>query len=177
MMDDKLKGAIDVLEERLQGLLTQASGLKRTINDLYYANGEPPPYADIGTPGQSKTIRPDQFFGRPLFTAVKEYLKLKGRAAPAREIFDALKQGGYEFTGAEKLQYRGFTISLSKYGGRLIYVKPSDSWGLPEFYPGYVAKKKAAAAGNSNEESEDSDEQTEETSDEEEPVTESETEA
>lgn len=146
-MDTKLKGAIDVLEEQLAGLIEQGKNLKRTINGLSVAGGEAAPYSDIDSPvtGQSRTILPDQFFGRGLVTAVKDYLKLKGRAAPSREIFDALKAGGFEFSaGDEKLQYRGFTISLSKSARHFVYVKPTDSWGLPEFYPGYIAKKERA---------------------------------
>lgn len=147
-MDPDLKAGIDALYKRLNPLMEKEKMYKKLINEMSVEAGAPAPFPDVDSMSSAgvTNILPDQFFGKPLFTAVKEYLKMKGRAAPAREIFDALKQGGYEFTGAEKLQYRGFTISLSKYGGKLIYVKPSDSWGLPEFYPSYVAKKKAAAA-------------------------------
>ena len=60
---------------------------------------------------------------------------MKGRAATAEEIYTTLKQGGYEFTGDDKYQLRGVSISLGKSRNDFVYVKSSNAFGLWEFYP------------------------------------------
>lgn len=89
------------------------------------------------TPILSQSIKPDQFFRKGLATSVKEYLKMKNGAATAKEIFDALKSGGYEFDPklSENIQFRGLTISLGKNTNDFVFIKSNNSYGLAEFYP------------------------------------------
>lgn len=166
-MDSKYKVAIEGLYEELEALAEQSKQIKGAINTLTVRSGGTPPFTDLEQAQSARggSILPDQFFGLPFMTAVKAYLRLKGRAAPAKEIFDALKSGGYEFSGDEKVHWRGFTINMSKNKGAFVYVKPSDSWGLPEFYPGYKAKKE-----KKGEEIDETENESEDTTNEEAPV-------
>lgn len=167
-MDSKYKVAIEGLYEELDALGEQAKQIKGAINTLTTRSGGIPPFADTdqAQSARSGSILPDQFFGMGFVTAVRAYLKHKNRAAPAKEIFEALKSGGYEFSGDEKVHWRGFTINMSKNKSKFVYVKPSDSWGLMEFYPGYKAKKEK----KDEEPDEATEEQSEETNNEEESV-------
>ncbi len=142
-MMESVDRAIEELEKKLEDTLRQASGIKKAINQLLILSDQPPRYPDTDAEiaAGRMTIAPDQFLRKGLATAVKEYLKMKGRAAPLREIYEVLKQGGFEFSGEEKFQPRGLAISLSKNTQTFVYLKSSDSYGLLEFYPEYTKKK------------------------------------
>src|SRR5437764_3911041 len=101
--------AIDALEKDLADLERQANGLLESINLLRAKAGLPPrpggwkPQAQPGAPsGGSGSVKlhSDSFAGKKLGSATREYLEIRKRSggdAPAtsREIFDALKEGGF----------------------------------------------------------------------------------
>jgi hypothetical protein len=138
-MSIDLTNAVDSLYAELENLNKRVSEVKKNINSLSALMGKEQPFADseLSSIGNSTNIRPDQFFGKGLATAVKEYLKMRNQAVPAKEIYEALKSGGFEFTGskAENIQIRNLTISLSKNSNDFVYVKSSNAYGLWEFYP------------------------------------------
>ncbi|MGA9115595.1 MAG: hypothetical protein WB626_02360 [Bacteroidota bacterium] len=142
-MSVELTKAIEALQGELVAIMQRGLEIKKTINQLSALNGEDPPFSDVefNTVTGSVNIRPDQFFGKPFNTAVKEFLRMKGRAATAEEIYKALSQGGYEFSGDEKYQLRGVAISLGKSRNDFVYVKSSNAFGLWDFYPGLRKKR------------------------------------
>jgi len=146
-MSADLKKAVEALTAELQTILQKAANLKRTINELSTLIGETPPYSDVdsGMITGILHIQPDQFFGKALTTAMKEYLKMKGRAATAEEIYAALRDGGFEFTGDEKFQLRGVAVSLGKNRRDFVFVKSSNSYGLWEFYPEKAREREKAS--------------------------------
>lgn len=156
-MSDQIRSAIDSLYSEMEILNKRMAEIKKSINNLSVINGEEPPFKDLEftTVVGTNSIRPDQYFGKGLATAVKEYLKARGRAATVQEIYDALRSGGFEFTGTkgEKIQMRNLAISLSKNSTDFVYVKSSNAYGLWEFYPEKKRereKKKIANGENSN---------------------------
>src|SRR6266404_2749194 len=101
-MSAELDRAIEALLEELDGLKRKEAELKESINRLSVMNGGDPKFHDVKYEGSvyagsNLKIRPDQFFGMGVATAAKEYLKMRGGAATAQEILDALKRGGFEF--------------------------------------------------------------------------------
>lgn len=140
-MSKELKSAVQSLTKELESIMKRASEIKKTINQLSVINGEEPPYKDIEVDISlgTGTIRPDQFFGKGLSTAVKDFIKMKGSAATAEEIFEALNKGGFEYPKDWKDQHKlkNLAISLSKNRHDFVYVNTGTikAFGLWEFYP------------------------------------------
>lgn len=147
----KFTEALSALYERLDELIEQERTLKRTINDLSVIDGMDMPFPDVDTVRLTgaRGIRSDQFFGKSLNGAVKEYLRIVGRAVPAREILEGLKRGGFEFPAhwAKEHWLKNLSISISKNRNDFVYVKSSDSWGLWDFYPEKKKERDALRAG------------------------------
>ena len=143
-MSEYIKMAIEDLERKLQHQLEEASETKKAINVLCKQLGEPVRFADVSTEiVRASSVRPDQFFKKPLATAVREYLQMKGSAATVDEIYEALQKGGFNFVGKNAaIKKRGLQISLSKSRRIFAYVKASDTFGLWEFYGGRPADEK-----------------------------------
>lgn len=138
-MSTDIQAAIESLYSEMNSLNIRMTEIKRSINSLSNLIGKPAPFNDteFSSIAITSNMRPDQFFGKGLATAVKEYLKMKGRALTVQEIYEGLKSGGFEFTGSkeEKIQMRNLAISLSKNSNDFVYVKSSNAYGLWEFYP------------------------------------------
>ena len=138
-MSEQIKNAIESLYGEMEILNQKMTEIKKSINNLSAIIDEEQPFKDLELTSVigGNNIRPDQYFGKGLATAVKEYLKARGRAATPQEIYEALKSGGFEFTGTkgEKIQMRNLAISLSKNSTDFVYVKNSNAYGLWEFYP------------------------------------------
>lgn len=138
-MSEYLRKAIDEMEKKLQEQMNEVAETKKAINLLCRRLGEAPRFEDVVAESVkgSAYIRPDQFFNKPLATAVREYLQLRGNAATVDEIYEALERGGFEFVGKnEAIKQRGLQISLSKSRKLFAYLKASDTFGLWEFYGG-----------------------------------------
>lgn len=149
-MSTTLERAISELQEKLQIKLNEAADIKKTINNICSQIGKPQIYADVAAEnavqGQLR-IRPDQFVGKPLATAIKEYLKIKGKAATSDEIFRALKGGGLEFSGGkESIKMRNLRISLYK-NPDIHYIKGSNTFGLAVNYGINKRKKRSDLEG------------------------------
>jgi hypothetical protein len=139
-MSKELNAAVESLMVELERANLKVIEIKKTINGIRTMMGEPLQFSDqetVSAISGNVSIRPDQFFGKGLATAVKEYLKMRGQAVNAQEILDALKAGGFEFPSEwrEKYMLRNLTISMSKNRNDFVYVKSSNAYGLWEFYP------------------------------------------
>lgn len=150
-MSVELEKAVDSLYNELEKLNSRINEIKKNINSLSALMGKEQPFqeSELSSINSANNIRPDQFFGKALATSVKEYLKMRGQAVPAKEIYEALKSGGFEFTGNknEAIQSRNLAISLGKNTNDFVYVKNSNAYGLWEFYP---EKKKAKEKKKNN---------------------------
>lgn len=158
-MSEYLKRAIEDLEQKLQSQLNEVAETKKAINVLCRQLGDPPRFEDVlpETARGTSFIKADQFFNKPLATAVREYLQIRGTAATIDEIYSALEKGGFEFVGKnEAIKKRGLQISLAKSRRVFAYLKASDTFGLWEFYGGRPKEK---------EEDEDEPEDSQKTSD------------
>jgi hypothetical protein len=151
--------AIDALETELADLERQANNLVGALNVLRSRAGLPPRPGGFspvtsggeakngGTPGRA-TIKSDAFTGKKLGSAVREYLEMRERAgiertATTREIFDALKDGGY-VSGAKDDETGMVVLRTMLRKNTTMFAKlPNGRVGLSAWYPGLKAPKKA----------------------------------
>ncbi len=146
--DNALQSAVEVLLAKLEAQEQTVRDTKKMINDLLRHIGKEPMFADLAEPSstRSMSIRPDQFYGRPLATVAKEVLEAKGHAMPAQDIMDALERGGYDFDAQgwkEKDRLRNFSITLAK-NTTGFHRLPNGHFGLPKWYPEAVNRKQSA---------------------------------
>ncbi len=138
---------------------------RSTINDLCDVAGLPAKY-DLsgGEPGAAParilgTIRPDEFFGKPLATAVKaalNHLRSVGRApAPVEAIYEVLQSGGFEFSSRSKeVAIQGLSVSIGKNSDSFVKL-PNGLIGVKEWYG--VSGKKGRTKSPGSAETEDTE--------------------
>jgi hypothetical protein len=124
--------------------------LKRTVNKLCLFANMPLRYPDSGPDGGGSRgpLKADQFYGKPLATAVREYMEMRGApssggqgAATVKDIFASLKQGGFAFdTKNDENAMRGLRISLAK-NTTTFHKLPNGQFGLLSWYPNAKAVK------------------------------------
>lgn len=146
-MSESLQKAIEEMQTKLQSKLNEAAELKKAINTLCGIMETPPMYADVEAESASGAIgptRPDIYYGKPLATAVKEYLEYRRQAVKPEDILSALVQGGFDFDAIqwnEKSRLRNLAISLSK--NTVTFRKlPNGMIGLESWYEGTVPLKR-----------------------------------
>ncbi|WP_213742072.1 hypothetical protein [Bradyrhizobium sp. dw_411] len=141
-MREQFLPAIDALQKDLAELEKKISETKSMINRLCELAGEPPMYADIQTSSAPQTlssIQADTFYGKVITTASREYLEMRkaaglGPASP-REIYEALKQGGFKFdTKIENNAITGVRNTLRK-ASAIFHRLPNNEYGLLKWYP------------------------------------------
>jgi hypothetical protein len=118
--------------------------MKRTVNKLCGYAGVQPRYPDAALDAGigHGALKADQFYGKPLATAVREYLDMRGAptsggqgAATVKDIFSALKEGGFAFdTKNDDNAMRGLRISLAK-NTTTFHRLPNGQFGLLVWYP------------------------------------------
>lgn len=150
-MSDSIKKAIEDMQVELLKQEEQVVTTKKLINQLCSYSKMPAMYpdSDLQVTASAVVVRRNSFFGRPLTTCVRDYLEMRQRAnlgaASLNDIFEALKQGGYDLqtisAKAEGDQKRGVAISLGKNSATFIRL-PTDDWGLNEWYPNVREKKR-----------------------------------
>jgi hypothetical protein len=151
--------AIDALEQDYADLERKANGLLQSINLLREKAGLPPHpggWHTLGIQGAgvqatgTVKLHSDSFTGKKLGSAVREYLEMRkqsGCDAPAttREIFDALKQGGFSSNAKDddtamvvlRTMLRKNTVMFAKLG--------NGKYGLRSWYPNLKPPKEAVA--------------------------------
>lgn len=152
--------AIDALETDLADLERQGNALLTSINLLRAKVGLPPRPSNgfttdgVGAPGEraatsSVTIHSDTFVGKKLRSAAREYLQMRKSAggdapATAREIFDALKEGGFS-SGAKDDQTAMVVLRTTlRKGSDMFHRLNGGKWGLRSWY-GELPRRRAAA--------------------------------
>src|SRR5688572_2153630 len=103
-MPDQVDAMIAAWQLKLEELERQAARIKSTINQALDLEGRPPLYTDADLQPSSAShvpVRNDEFFGKPLATAVRMVLDrrhaMKQGAASQDELYSALIAGGFDF--------------------------------------------------------------------------------
>lgn len=146
VMDDKLSGAVEVLVAQLNDQMKQVADTKSTINALLRSMGKEAMFQDVNVE-QASAIRPDQFYGKGLATAVQDYLKRRKQACGADEILRGLEQGGFDFRSVswkEADRRRSLSISLAK-NSVTFHRLPNGTFGLLSWYPENIGKQEPPA--------------------------------
>jgi hypothetical protein len=156
--------AIDALEKDLADLERQANGLLQSINLLREKSGLPSrtggwqlAQAQDGAGSGSATIKlhSDTFTGKKLGSAVREYLEMRKRAggdspATSREIFDALKEGG--FSSGAKDDATGLVVlrTMLRKNTVMFAKLQNGKYGLRAWYPNLKAPKPGKTDDDAN---------------------------
>ncbi len=145
MQDDKLTGALEVLLEQLNSQIREVSETKRTINGLLRRMGEAPRFPEENDAADNGILplRSDQFYGKPLATAVQMYLERRKQACGVDEILKALEQGGFDFRSlswGENERLRILAISLAK-NNAVFHKLPNGTIGLRSWYDETILKR------------------------------------
>jgi len=137
-MKEKLSAAIEVLEAQLQEQLERVAETKKMINALLQRIGEEPRFGDVAAEQiVAGTTRRDAYYGKPLATAVQEYLKRRNQACTAEEILRGLQDGGFDFRPLgwrDDDRLRSLAISLAK-NSVTFHRLPNGTFGLLSWYP------------------------------------------
>jgi hypothetical protein len=140
-MSDKLLAAVGVLEEQLEDLQKETQETKRMINSLLRKVGKPPRYTDAEE--KYSNARPDQYYGKPLATAAREYLAARNQACSSKEILEGLMDGGFDFRATEwkaNDRLRMLAISLAK-NTAMFHRLPNGTFGLLSWYDTTTLRK------------------------------------
>ncbi len=167
--------AINALEKDLADLERQANGLLQSINLLREKAGLPPrPGGFLASSGHGPSgdgpsaikLHSDTFTGKKLGSAVREYLEMRkksGADAPAtsREIFDALKEGG--FISGAKDDATGLVVlrTMLRKNTTMFAKLQNGKYGLRAWYPNLKSPKESAAGETDAADGEDEDTQEE----------------
>lgn len=155
--------AIEALETELTDMERQANALLTSINLLRGKAGLPPRSGNHGGKDEAGTgqtgvinLHSDTFTGMKLGSAVRSYLEMRkqsGGDAPAttREIFDALKQGG--FVSGAKDDATGLVVlrTMLRKASTTFAKLQNGKIGLRAWYPNLKPPKDTAAADASAE--------------------------
>jgi hypothetical protein len=146
MPENDLNPAIAVLENRLAEHERKVSELRNAINLLYQEAGQQQKYSEAAAGGSGGSghmhtqIKRDSFYGKKQMTAVREYLDMRraqgnGPATP-REIYDALKAGGYSFaTKSDHIALVTLRALLRKATTVFHKLPGTGTYGLSAWYP------------------------------------------
>ncbi len=135
--EQKLNGAIEVLEDKLQAQLEASRHTMQMIDVLRVEAGLAPKYPESQSKTGSTSIRGDQFYGRPTATCMREILEMRRAAGlgtgTVNDIYDAMKQGGYQFGSSnDKNAKDGLRLSLLK--NPIFHKLPNGAFGLSAWY-------------------------------------------
>jgi hypothetical protein len=147
-MKEEFQPAIAALQSDVREIEKKAAETKRAINRLCELAGAAPIYVVTDTDSSRPSVtslRNDQFYGKVMSTAAREYLEMRkaanlGPASP-REIYEALVKGGFKFdTKSEINAITGLRQILRK-NSSVFHRLPHGAYGLLAWYPNAKAAK------------------------------------
>jgi hypothetical protein len=158
-MKEKYNPAIEALLDELTAQTRAVTETKKLINTLRRKIGEPPMFSDADLQDEQtpSAMREDLFYGKPLASAVREYLEMRKRACRPEEILQALEAGGFDFKGLgwnEKDRLRSLAMSMAK-NNAYFHKLPNGLFGMRAWYTEIFDRKKGdekKPKGDSNEE-------------------------
>lgn len=171
-MQNELETAIEALQKVLVEQEKKVSETKTTINNLAQMLGKSPIYTDVGSDSSTSTIstiQSDTFYGKTVIVAAREYLEMRKASgagpAPIKEIFEALKHGGFMFNSKSDSNSQIVLRSAISKASSIFHRLPNGHYGLVKWYD--LAKIKrfkgtADTADETEDEIETSDSQEEE---------------
>jgi hypothetical protein len=139
-MTKTLDQAIEEIVGQIGKLEADIRDKKNTVNTLCGVAGRDPMYTlDAPEAAVPSRIRPDQFYGQALATAVRTILEMRKAqnlgAATVKEIFEALTAGGYTFnTKTDDVAHASLRNSLSK-NTVTFHKLPNGRFGMLSWYP------------------------------------------
>jgi hypothetical protein len=146
-MRDDLKPAFVALQGRLAEFERRVAETKRAINQLCDAADMPPLYTNVDTESRPTvaSLRADQFYGKVLTTAAREYLEMRqaanlGPASP-REIYEALIQGGFKFDTTVEINAINGLRQVMRKNSSIFHRLPQGTYGLLAWYPNAKATR------------------------------------
>lgn len=156
-MSEAIKATIAELQNQIASWEREIQETKRVCNTLAHRAGLSPIYgeAELQARDSVGTPRRDQYYGKTLTTAMREFLQSRrqGNLGPAtvQDIFDGLTQGGFDHGSAnEDNARRVIRITLTK-NSSIFHRLPDDKhFGLMEWYPN-VRSRRAKDAGDGEE--------------------------
>jgi hypothetical protein len=159
LMSTELDPAIAAFERRRDEALAKVAEYERTINTLCQEAGYPPRYAEASSStNKVAQISDDTFYGQKQTPAMRMYLEMRKAQglgpATAREIYDAIKLGGYVFEAKDAETALVGMRALLRTQPLVFHRLPQGTWGLTTWYPdakkpkpeNIKPKKKKAAA-------------------------------
>jgi hypothetical protein len=152
-----LNAAVDELEKDLEKQLQEVAATKKLINTLLTRQGQPARYTDIDTEPHRGAVRRDEYYGKPLATAVQMVLQRMRQAASLEEILVGLDKGGFDFKAlkwTDNLRLRNLAISLAK-NSKAFHKLPNGTFGLSDWYSDDVLRKSEKASKNGKESEEE----------------------
>jgi hypothetical protein len=154
MSDEITEAAIAKLERGIEDYEQKIRALRTAINTMCDNAGLQPRYADAMLTGggvKLAQIQADTFYGKKQTPAMREYLEMRkaqsiGPATP-REIYEALKSGGYQFeTKDETVALVGLRALLRTQPNVFHKLPQGGTYGLTSWYPD--AKRQSADAAS-----------------------------
>jgi hypothetical protein len=140
-MPNDLDPAIAAFERRREEALANVAECERTINTLCKEAGYAPRYSEISTSNAMKVtqISDDTFYGQKQTPAMRMYLEMRktqglGPATP-REIYEAIKSGGYVFEARDAEVALVGMRALLRTQPNVFHRLPQGTWGLTAWYP------------------------------------------
>lgn len=140
-MATDLDPAIAAMERRREEALQKVAEFERTINTLCEEAGLPPRYAEKTAAGSSKLVQisDDTFYGQKMTPAMRTFLEMRRAQglgpATAREIYEALKAGGYVFEAKDAEVSLVSMRALLRTQPLVFHRLPQGTWGLTVWYP------------------------------------------
>jgi hypothetical protein len=146
-MSNHVLQTIADLEVRLRAELDVANETKRSINSLCRLAQMPERYPNVGADAEAQPtrIQADTFYGKPLMTAMRDYLLMRKvqmlGAASVNDIHDALTRGGFRFQAKDEENAKaGIRQSLTK-NAEVFHKLPNGEYGLLAWYPAAKAAR------------------------------------
>lgn len=139
-MDNHFLATIEALQASLRPLEEEIIGKKRLINGLCKEAKIDPIYpdAELSVTPTRAARRGDEYFNKPLNTAIKSVLAHRKAAghgpATAEQILDDLLAGGCDRFSSDRVEaLNGLRISLGKSSHTFVKL-PNGSYALAEWY-------------------------------------------
>jgi hypothetical protein len=151
-MSEHIQAAIAELEGKLRTQQAEVNQTKQAINILSGIAGMPEPYPNASGDGEPQLtrIQADTFYGKPLNTAIREYLGMRKSqglgAASVNEIYEALTRGGFRHEAKDDNNAKAVLRDALRKKPDVFHKLPTGDYGLLAWYPAAKAARETVPA-------------------------------